>query len=1157
MTEQEKQELKNELRKDIVNELKAGSTSVQELEEVQALDNVESLPAARGGEMVKVPINLLGKPAADAAALALEAKKQADDAAINADAASKNAATNAKKAQDAATYAATAITEITTAKEAALQVVERYEDVALKAYKGATARFDGMLEDVEIAQLSANEVAAVYYVISKRIFVGKFAGQYVSNWSGADFYMSEDRTTIRKDKLFLLDSTLYAWNEKKTNLEEIKDNGSITLETVSNIIKKSLANENDGGSLGQSAEKYTGNAGAWCWGTKFDKEMIVDCIKLPQEYNGFGKIMIVDSETLAVKEVHDIRLTGASTNVRERNIALPVNHYLGIYYPNLRYKSANAQGKNYFNILACEVGNSFRSSGYYQIDAEVKLLYIFEKYATIEAFSSLESNIKKIDKRLIKVDYHPNGYDVDEQLPQGGFTANYIWSNWQLLGKDVKLHRIVINEVNRTAQTISLPIATKIGIFENKEGKYILTKLFDVLLDFTKSNIAEIADYNIVVPAGAYAGVMNVSLGERMMYGYTENGSIKSLYCEYLKIGFEVDLQKCLRFDYSIIYGEESYLADAVKYNSRKIDEIGAHAKAETNYADATDVTFLGSSLTAQSGPTKSFGWINRLNDFTDVVVENYALGGTSLERDMNRVVSSTPYTFGGGTIPEVKPMYMWWGNSANGTGTVNGGAYDPKVLNQRLLNALKISQSLGAIMLLGSEEDYDGRAKYLEANFKAFSREFNVPYSPIIQMSKKLYPRQEQAYKGFILNNHFGYRANAVYHMHLNLLNSLPIVKNCKLFKIRPTYKNGNPFIGDLNYDTIDERARYWYAASPGGYNAFTTGQCDNLDNVAYAVPNGQNEGIDSNETCVFKKGGEVTCDKFALIEFILEVARVSKFSFEVMSSEKPTGVYVAFTKNAKQTYNDVPRSVFKSVDYVYTNNMVAVKVQSENLDLQLYDKVRIVIQCAGKFNIARARCYDYDGVDKVINDILPKYHYRLYGKEMNDKTSCETGWELSGSAAVKSFPVEIANYTDYNNVKSHIALVEDLDSVVKIVRLSESCQRVAVRVVCQTFPKIATTRTFNSMTSDERQEYISDDGPSIKNYDYIYGGITCLFNEMLIRRSIVLNGWQEIYYEVDVDPTDTSLKIQIDKTSFVDDSYINTSFPILIHDVSVQKVV
>ena len=47
MTDPEKQELKNDIKKDVLSELKAGSTSVQELEEVQTLDNVESLPAAR------------------------------------------------------------------------------------------------------------------------------------------------------------------------------------------------------------------------------------------------------------------------------------------------------------------------------------------------------------------------------------------------------------------------------------------------------------------------------------------------------------------------------------------------------------------------------------------------------------------------------------------------------------------------------------------------------------------------------------------------------------------------------------------------------------------------------------------------------------------------------------------------------------------------------------------------------------------------------------------------------------------------------------------------------------------------------------------------------------------------------------------------------
>ena len=46
MTDPEKQELKNDIKKDVLSELKAGSTSVQELEEVQTLDNVESLPVA-------------------------------------------------------------------------------------------------------------------------------------------------------------------------------------------------------------------------------------------------------------------------------------------------------------------------------------------------------------------------------------------------------------------------------------------------------------------------------------------------------------------------------------------------------------------------------------------------------------------------------------------------------------------------------------------------------------------------------------------------------------------------------------------------------------------------------------------------------------------------------------------------------------------------------------------------------------------------------------------------------------------------------------------------------------------------------------------------------------------------------------------------------
>ena len=48
LTESEKTELKN----DILNAIKAESQSVDELVEVSSLDNIKSLPALRGSELV-------------------------------------------------------------------------------------------------------------------------------------------------------------------------------------------------------------------------------------------------------------------------------------------------------------------------------------------------------------------------------------------------------------------------------------------------------------------------------------------------------------------------------------------------------------------------------------------------------------------------------------------------------------------------------------------------------------------------------------------------------------------------------------------------------------------------------------------------------------------------------------------------------------------------------------------------------------------------------------------------------------------------------------------------------------------------------------------------------------------------------------------------
>lgn len=50
---------KTELKKDILNAIKAESQGVDELTEVTSLDNIKSLPALRGNELVSAPLVLV------------------------------------------------------------------------------------------------------------------------------------------------------------------------------------------------------------------------------------------------------------------------------------------------------------------------------------------------------------------------------------------------------------------------------------------------------------------------------------------------------------------------------------------------------------------------------------------------------------------------------------------------------------------------------------------------------------------------------------------------------------------------------------------------------------------------------------------------------------------------------------------------------------------------------------------------------------------------------------------------------------------------------------------------------------------------------------------------------------------------------------------
>ena len=57
-----------ELVQEVLDRVLQSSTGVEDLETVTSLSGVKSLPGEKDGKMVNVPLELIGKPASDAAA---------------------------------------------------------------------------------------------------------------------------------------------------------------------------------------------------------------------------------------------------------------------------------------------------------------------------------------------------------------------------------------------------------------------------------------------------------------------------------------------------------------------------------------------------------------------------------------------------------------------------------------------------------------------------------------------------------------------------------------------------------------------------------------------------------------------------------------------------------------------------------------------------------------------------------------------------------------------------------------------------------------------------------------------------------------------------------------------------------------------------------
>lgn len=200
------EEEKKELVQNVVNQIKTESQSVDELETVDTLEGVVSLPAMRGEKVVGAPLKLLSKPAEEAAAVARSSAAVADASAKKADASAKKADASAKKA------------------DAAVATMSGYEDRVKQAMNGASARFDGFVEGVVVERMSVTSVDGIYYDKTNKRFCAKKGDRYYNYWiigndvNAASMYLDDGRKTPRKDKIYVCGTCLYVWNDKEDDL---------------------------------------------------------------------------------------------------------------------------------------------------------------------------------------------------------------------------------------------------------------------------------------------------------------------------------------------------------------------------------------------------------------------------------------------------------------------------------------------------------------------------------------------------------------------------------------------------------------------------------------------------------------------------------------------------------------------------------------------------------------------------------------------------------------------------------------------------------------------------------------------------------------------------------------------------------------------------
>ena len=716
---------------------------------------------------------------------------------------------------------------------------------------------------------------------------------------------------------------------------------------------------------------------------------------------------------------------------------------------------------------------------------------------------------------------------------------SWAFTDWRPLGQDVILSFIEFQPTANSDDSLVVGIAEKDG------SGYVVKKTYQV----AKSGFrVDLSGYKILVPSGSLVIVSNRNNLYDTSVLHAEN-------CYYLLSsniveGNRLSLMKQpswgmgtpnYRIDYSIPSGVGKVLSD---YIGGSVTE-----------ADATAVLHLGSSVTYNATYKKTTSWLERLNDKVDVNLVNYGISGGSLQTNVTRLLNNEGLLLDPlQTLQSLRPSYIMCENNNNMTPAGDD-------LYTIFKNAKHLADSIGARMIIG-EEETAGEHKSYRATAQAFAREYNLPYIAVNSIITTLFPRTEAPYKGWYSGMHGGFRSGAPYMALVDLIGRLPIKKSVKLLKVRDTYKNGAPNIENLTYDDNLERERYWRATCCGVGGNVPVSQVDNLDvqTNQITLPSDYKEAMADTETraetSMLKRGAAISFYKYALIEFILDRLHVTRGTFKVAASVEPTKVYLAIARNAHNATSKTPTTEFVELPFIYDNGLITAEIERPSADFQKYDKVKIVVYCsdAETFTLASPRLNGYDGDEKCVDySILHSFRNRQIGIELLDKTSVESGWSLNGEASVKAFPNVLANYTNCNKVKRHIQLENDGASCEKSIVIQQPTQRIAIRIVACLFPKVMTAR-FKG-TPNENSEFVSL-LPTVRPADYDCGTLKVTCNKFVVRRCVIESGWTECYMEVDLDSTDKNLHIKLERETRVDDSYINSERPVLIHDVSVQRL-